>query len=241
MYGRWDDRCALFVQLSMGWQMDEASESPDGDRGNLALAGYLVLVVLALIYFANQQSFASLIEGGTASPAARAEPGTNLVGSTDASEDAVATDDMTDPAVEEVDEVELVPEIDPENSPAPNVQSRPVETDSAPRPGFEGIDFDLRDMGRSRPAQTASANGTVELSKPLFAGGRQLGALPISIDGNAQVYVRKAALSGLLGGDASASGKLARLPDGDLISFRSLRDYGINLKYEPVSDRIVLQ
>lgn len=222
--------------------MDDFSEDRRLDRRNVAIAIYLLILVGLQFYAINQAAILGLFSHPVA---VQDENGGRTAMNSLMVEERSDPDQPLSETLEQTYEADLTSETDdPDNSPIAeprDVNSRGKEPSGSVPNAIRNIAFDLGSFSGTDGMPAKPSGGSVEVKKPLFSGGKLLGAIAIAVDGHAQVFVKKAALSGLLSNDASISPKLARLPDGDLISLRSLRDHGINLKYEPISDSILLQ
>lgn len=103
---------------------------------------------------------------------------------------------------------------------------------SAPRvagvSGILAIDFDLEGG-----PQSAS---TLEVSKDLQREGQVVGQIAIRVDNNSAIYVARADLVRLV---PTAPAEVQALGD-EFVPLATLRSSGVNLRYDPISDRLVL-
>lgn len=91
------------------------------------------------------------------------------------------------------------------------------------------LDYDL-----SGGPQSASA---LQVRKEVQHNGESVGRVEIRIDNNSAIYVARADLVRIV---PSASDEAERLGD-DYLGLAALREAGINLRYDPVNDRLVLR
>lgn len=110
------------------------------------------------------------------------------------------------------------------------------EARTLPKPDRSGmlrIDFDLQGGAESPRA--------VSVDKPVAIGNATNGKLAIRIDGAAQIFANRGQLASLL--DSSAPGKAQAIRGAstdEFMSFTQLRDLGVNIRYDPSADRIVI-
>lgn len=103
--------------------------------------------------------------------------------------------------------------------------------------GIIPLSFDIARPGSGTEAVGANA---IVVRKAVRVNNREVGSLPIHIDGNSRLLVDAGELRKLLA-KAGASGTL-RDPRGgtDLLTFSELRDDGVDLRYDPGSDSVVI-
>lgn len=97
---------------------------------------------------------------------------------------------------------------------------------------FIPLDFSLPPGNTDNGTFTAAPEGSIRVRKAVQVGSKPVGSLPITIDRHSRLLL-----------DVSDLRKLMRdrpLPDGlpadGLVSFRMLRDLGLNLRYNPTED-----
>lgn len=103
-----------------------------------------------------------------------------------------------------------------------------ANTSSPAAGGIMPINFDI--------AGPADADATFQVSKTVIFNERSLGQLTVRIDEGARVYVSTAEMAGLF-------------PEGlrppqswqEFVPLRQVRDAGIDLRYDPTADRMVLR
>jgi len=98
------------------------------------------------------------------------------------------------------------------------------------------VDFDLSGQ---RPA-----DGSLEIAKPMVLDGRAVGKAVIRIEGEKRLFLRSDAVN-LVIAKASAgkdTGKLESLSEEyAFVSWERLRETGIDVKYDPINDRILVR
>lgn len=107
--------------------------------------------------------------------------------------------------------------------------------------GLPRFDFDLADTMAS-PAVTRMPEGEIiKVQKQAFANGANLGTLSVSIDENARIFAQRDDLMAILQGNDAVLRRVARIETDGPVSFQRLREFGVNLRYDPIADRIILQ
>lgn len=108
---------------------------------------------------------------------------------------------------------------------SPSMYAAPA---SPPANGIMPVNFDIAGPG--------DIESTLQVSKTVIFNERALGQLTVRIDEGARVYVSTAEMSGLF-------------PEGlrpprswqEFVPLRQVRDAGIDLRYDPTADRLVLR
>lgn len=109
-------------------------------------------------------------------------------------------------------------------------------------PGVLPVRFSLASPGSGPPQPRARSDGSIEVRKTLVAGGRAIGSIDIIIEGGAELLVSASDARELLRSHRRAGESAAeRLPDQGLVSFATLRDIGLDLRYSPVEDVVMLR
>ncbi|MEP3049775.1 MAG: hypothetical protein ABJP48_10550 [Erythrobacter sp.] len=108
--------------------------------------------------------------------------------------------------------------------------------------GFEiaPLDFTLSETGGSIGNETPVGDDAIEVRKTVFVDDVSVGSITITIDQNAQLFIQGQEIRGLLANQPSLSRKLQRVPESGLVSFERLRDLGMNLRYVPTTDSVML-
>ncbi|MES2698823.1 MAG: hypothetical protein V4647_04355 [Pseudomonadota bacterium] len=116
----------------------------------------------------------------------------------------------------------------PDPSPETRAPSMTAATASPPANGIMPVNFDIAGPG--------DMDDTLQISKTVTFNERPLGQLTVRIEEGARVYVSTAEMSGLF-------------PEGlrpprswqEFVPLRQVRDAGIDLRYDPTSDQLVLR
>lgn len=90
-------------------------------------------------------------------------------------------------------------------------------------------------------ARGGDSEGAIEVSKSLVLNGKNVAPLSVQIVGGATILVSR---SDLLGRMKAANIELSgarMLPNVEHVSFRQLRDAGLEVRYDPVADAITLK
>lgn len=118
---------------------------------------------------------------------------------------------------------------------APQRTARAAQFAPPPAPGRSGmldIDFNLKG-GAQSPR-------TITVRKPVAIAGAASGNLSLRIDGAARIYANKAEVATLLEGRSDKSERIRTASGEEFVSFDQLRDLGVNIRYDPSADRIVI-
>lgn len=111
-----------------------------------------------------------------------------------------------------------------------SVAAKPVETVKLGSHDVMKLDFDL-----TPPADDMS-DGLVIVRKQVVAKDRSLGSVSIAIDQASRLYLARDEVAGLLPERAAAIGGL----DQKRVPIARLRELGVDLRYDPVSDQLIL-
>lgn len=118
---------------------------------------------------------------------------------------------------------------------APDRAPQRVALAQLPKPGKSGmldIDFTLKGGADSAKA--------INVRKPVAVAGAVSGNLSIRIDGAARIYARRSEVASLLEGKSDKSERIRTASGDDFVSFEQLRDLGVDIRYDPSADRIVI-
>lgn len=121
-------------------------------------------------------------------------------------------------------------------APSPTVPSRPQApaTESRPPPSaFIPIEFDILAPGAGDEAVGGEA---IVVRKAVRMGQKNIGSLPIHVDGGSRLLVDASEVRSLLD-DADIPGTVR---GSGLVSLADLRKAGIDLRYDPSSDSVLL-
>ena len=119
---------------------------------------------------------------------------------------------------------------------APSRVASRVDLKPIPKPDKTGmlkIDFDLQGGAQSSRA--------IAVDKPVAVGGNSGGKLAIRIDGAAQIFANRGQVASLIEAqDAATANKVRTASTDEFLSFTQLRDLGVDIRYDPSADRIVI-
>ncbi|MBD2841203.1 hypothetical protein [Erythrobacter rubeus] len=107
-------------------------------------------------------------------------------------------------------------------------------------PSLAAIDFDLSDQSSPGGGEVPVGSDLIEVRKSLITEGKELGSMTVTIDQNARIFVRGQELQTLLNQSETSQSMPSRLASNELVSFQQVRDAGIDIRYDPIDDRIVL-
>lgn len=100
------------------------------------------------------------------------------------------------------------------------------------------LDFSLSELPSSR-TRLPDPGGPLKVKKPVYAGTRLIGNMEITIVGEGELLLDANEVRAIMGQQAGASSNApARLPDQGPVSFATLRELGIDLRYSPTDDVI---
>ena len=100
---------------------------------------------------------------------------------------------------------------------------------AAPGRGFIALDFDLAGNG--------DLPGMLELSKSVQFENSDLGQIAIRIDDASRIFISSEDLMRVV----PASLRPSRKPPVEFVPLQQLRDQGIDLRYDPLSDQFILR
>ena len=126
------------------------------------------------------------------------------------------------------------------NAAKPQIAPRERNNDQAMSSSLIGIDFDLATPDGVSSAPTIQPESLVAVQKSVFANGSELGSLTVQIDPTAKPYLNRAELKELLDRAGVSTARLDARGSAELLSFTSVREAGIDLRYDPVNDNIKL-
>ena len=86
----------------------------------------------------------------------------------------------------------------------------------------------------------ANSAKTINVRKPVAVAGTASGNLSIRIDGAAKIYAKRSEVASLLEGKSDKSERVRTASGEDFVSFEQLRDMGVDIRYDPSADRIVI-
>jgi hypothetical protein len=98
-------------------------------------------------------------------------------------------------------------------------------------------DFARAQLARANANEGRDRAGAVRIAKDIYAGGRRAGRLEIMVLPDGELLVQGSELKSLLAGpDFASEATLARGLGNGRLSFRDLREAGIDLRYSPEDD-----
>lgn len=218
--------------------MNEHEDSWATRSGNSILTVYLIAIVIGLLAATASPDLQGQATGSHALPTAKMSPQI-------ASSRAVAQDDEPSDPANRQGSGALTDRADETSNAITDQGGDIAETsansDNRPSLALARFDFDLGERSALTSSARPAGDGQIEVRKAVYSGGSQLGAVDITIDRNARLFVKGADLRKILGSKADGSTQAARIgPDG-LVSFQRLRELGVSLRYDPIADHIVLQ
>ena len=125
----------------------------------------------------------------------------------------------------------------PEVAPTAAAETELAATATSPNgsrqriPGVIALKYNL--------AGGAEASDAIELDKPVVVGGAEAGRIALRIDGNARVFVAGRRVAALLADKAGESAVPKGLGD-EFVSLEALRAMGVEVRYDAVRDRLIL-
>ena len=112
------------------------------------------------------------------------------------------------------------------------------EANTAGPRSLMALDFSLAELPGGR-TWLPDAGGPLKVKKPVYAGARLIGDMEITIAGEGQLLLDASEVRAIVGQQpGSSSNSSARLPDQGPVSFATLREMGIDLRYSPNEDVI---
>lgn len=207
-----------------------------------ALTAYLTVVVLALLAAGSVEregamagTLANTDIAGQSRPSVLAGPrrtnGLAFVGQSDTALSA-SDDERQDHTKTDGD---ALAERSPEFAARTTGQVR-----GKPTAGLMALDYTLPGTAeRSAPIEP-TRDGNITVSKPVLLGANTAGSISITIDSDARLLLESGELRALLEKQSNTEATVARLPESGLVSFNSLRNLGVDLRYNPTQDRIVI-
>ena len=221
--------------------MGEVEDHDQGEFSNFWLSAFLVLVILVLASspLLGKISDAPRVEylrtaDSAPVPVAHSgqdhEPGAIAL-------DPLASESETGARSDGPDETaaDVLPASEPDTP-----RKDPAAEGTGDAPGLAGVAFDLASMSGAPSAAGSDPDAPIEVRKPLFSGGVQLGSLTVMIDASSALHAAPGELQAILA-RSGEPGRLDKFTSAEFVSFSRLRQSGIDLRYDPVSDRIILQ
>ena len=101
--------------------------------------------------------------------------------------------------------------------------------------GMTLADFDLGEVGMEH----SRARQSIHIRKPVEFNGASVGTAQIHVSSDSSLSIERSWLLRILAGQRGMD-KLSGVGETQFISFTTLRDRGVQLSYDPVSDKIVI-
>ncbi len=101
--------------------------------------------------------------------------------------------------------------------------------------------FELTSTGSRNNSIESDNAGNIEVRKSVYLGDAAIGTIPVTINPNAQLLLNSRDLRNLLSNQSGIGRRLNTLPEEGLVSFERLRNSGIDLRYNPTGDRIIVR
>lgn len=203
---------------------------------NLAASSYLLLVVVFILGVMTAPSVLHLANGpilygkdGPAAPnPAHSAPGKVAPAS-------AASADRSGPAGAAPDTAggSDLADAGPAASAAPGSDARGTS--------FIPLDFSLPQAGQAEAGLATATDGSIKVRKLVQAGTNEVGAIDITIDRNSLLFIDAGDARQVLAGNDAAMRKLDKLPASGLVSFKAMRDRGIDFRYDPNRDLITVE
>jgi hypothetical protein len=103
------------------------------------------------------------------------------------------------------------------------------------------LDFSLSEFAGTSTRLPAPASGPLKVRKQVYAGSRLIGNLDITIAGDGELLLDAGDVAAVVGHQAGdGATPKSKLPEQGPVSFASLRGMGVDLRYSPVDDVIVI-
>jgi hypothetical protein len=103
------------------------------------------------------------------------------------------------------------------------------------------LDFSLSEFAGTSTRLPAPASGPLKVRKQVYAGSRLIGNLDITIAGDGELLLDAGDVAAVVGQQAGdGATPKSKLPEQGPVSFASLRGMGVDLRYSPVDDVIVI-
>ncbi|MGN3975488.1 hypothetical protein [Tsuneonella sp. SYSU-LHT278] len=127
-----------------------------------------------------------------------------------------------------------------ETGAAPQISRiREPSVSSAGQPGQARIPpgFDIRNFGSGGAAEGGIVART---TKPVFLGGRSLGAIELAVGQGASISVDRRALSALLADRAPTLSAALERETSDMVTLDALRTRDVAIRYDPLRDALLI-
>ncbi len=116
-----------------------------------------------------------------------------------------------------------------------------VAVDQKRKLSIMALDFSLTQFSGSSARLLSPSDGPLKVKKRVYAGSRVIGDLDITVAGEGELLLDAGDVRAMVGQQTGAgSGTSSKLPEQGLVSFASLREMGIDLRYSPTDDAIMI-
>ena len=83
-------------------------------------------------------------------------------------------------------------------------------------------------------------DGSIEVTKTLVFEQKAVGSIAVRIDKGSTLFVAGGDVKNLLSDHPQFADRVGSVPHNSMVTFQKLRDYGLNFRYNPVEDQLVL-
>lgn len=193
--------------------------------------GYLAGIVATIIVIQVAPSFADM-----APDAASKQPLAGKRISSAAGADPVdSSPPPSDPLLDTATQSQQQPTEDT-TAPAPS----PITVDRQSAASFIPLDFSIPQVDPTDMAIANATEGSIKVRKLVQAGQKEIGAVDIVISRNSQLFMNIGDARRLLEGNDVGTRKLQSFPISGLISFKTMREQGVDFRYDPSRDLILV-
>lgn len=199
---------------------------------NLAGAGYLTLVVLFILAIMTVPSIRDL----AGRPERPGQPVPASQGAVSGVETGTAAPDAAQPAVAGDESPGAVADTGSAAGRASPQYDRPEAAGTS----FIPLNFSLPQAGQAEAAIASAPDGSIKVRKIVQAGTNEVGAIDITIDRNSLLLIDVGDARRIFSGNEPALRKLDTLPASGMVSFKAMRDRGIDFRYDPNRDLITV-
>ena len=102
------------------------------------------------------------------------------------------------------------------------------------------ISFALPTEGSSVGDTKLTNDGSIEVTKTLVFEQKAVGSIAVRIDKRSTLFVDGGDVKSLLSDHPQFAERVGSVPDSGMVTFQKLRDFGLNFRYNPVDDQLVL-
>lgn len=198
---------------------------------NVAAFGYLACIVATIIAIQVAPSFSEVVPDVTKESSLAGQRVSSVAGAVAADSSPWASHLLRSTASEKEDESAKNPA-----APTPS----PATVRSVPLASFIPLDFSLPETDPTDMDVASATEGSIKVRKVVQAGPAEIGAVDIIISRNSQLFMSIGDARRLLEINDSAARKLQSFPASGLISFKTMREKGVDFRYDPSRDLILL-